>query len=71
MAITGLSKKEYLKGMKEGTLTEAQIADYQVPGPFSFIGYLKVYFRRQHLGRSRTVDLNQHDVAGDHYYSEC
>ena len=36
-----LSKKEYLKGMKEGTLTEAQIADYQVPGPFSFIGYLK------------------------------
>ena len=27
--------------MEKGTLTEAQIADYQVPGPFSFIGYLK------------------------------
>ena len=36
-----LTKAQYLEGMKEGTLTEAQIADYQVPGPFSFIGYLK------------------------------
>ena len=41
MATTGCPGREYLKGMEEGTLTEAQIADYQVPGPFSFIGYLK------------------------------
>ena len=36
-----LTKQQYLKGMREGTLTEGQIADYQVPGPFSFISYLK------------------------------
>ena len=36
-----LTRQQYLKGMKEGTLTEGQIVDYQVPGPFSFISYLK------------------------------
>ena len=36
-----LTRQQYLKGMKEDTLTEGQIADYQVPGPFSFISYLK------------------------------
>ena len=36
-----LTKQQYLKGMRENTLTEGQIADYQVPGPFSFISYLK------------------------------
>ena len=27
--------------MKAGTLSEGEIVDYQVAGPFSFVGYLK------------------------------
>ena len=36
-----LTKAQYLEGMKRGSLTEGQIQDYQVPGPFSFVTYLK------------------------------
>ena len=36
-----ISKEQYLAGMKAGTLTEGEIVDYQIPGPFSFVAYLK------------------------------
>ena len=36
-----ISKEQYLAGMKDGTLTEGEIVDYQIPGPFSFVAYLK------------------------------
>ena len=36
-----ISEKEYLAGMRAGTLSDADIVDYQVPGPFPFIGFLK------------------------------
>ena len=36
-----ISEQEYLSGMRAGTLSDAAIVDYQFPGPFSFIGYLK------------------------------
>ena len=36
-----LTSQQYIKGMEKGTLTEGQISDYQVPGPFSFVAYLR------------------------------
>ena len=36
-----LSRAEYLEGMRKDSLTEGQIQDYQVPGPFSFVSYLR------------------------------
>ena len=36
-----LTSQQYIKGMERGTLTEGQISDYQMPGPFSFVTYLR------------------------------
>ena len=36
-----LTSQQYIKGMEKGTLTEGQISDYQMPGPFSFVTYLR------------------------------
>ena len=71
MATTGCPEKEYLKGMEEGTLTEAQIADYQVPGPFSFIGYLKYILEGSTWGDQGLLTLVSMMWPGDHYHSKC
>ena len=36
-----LTSQQYIRGMEEGTLSEGQISDYQMPGPFSFVTYLR------------------------------
>ena len=38
-----LTSQQYIRGMEEGTLSEGQISDYQMPGPFSFVTYLQVH----------------------------
>ena len=52
-----ISEQEYLSGMRAGTLSDAAIVDYQVPGPFSFIGYLKHILEPNTWGDQGTVTL--------------
>ena len=52
-----ISEKEYLAGMRAGTLSNADIVDYQVPGPFSFIAYLKHILEPSTWGDEGTVTL--------------
>ena len=52
-----ISEQEYLAVMRVGTLSDAAIVDYQVPGPFSFIGYLKHILEPNTWGDEGTVTL--------------
>ena len=52
-----ISEEEYLAGMKAGTLADADIVDYQVPGPFSFIAFLKHILEPNTWGDQDTVTL--------------
>ena len=52
-----ISEEEYLAGMRAGTLSDADIVDYQVPGPFSFIAFLKHILEPNTWGDQGTVTL--------------
>ena len=52
-----ITEEEYLAGMRAGTLSDADIVDYQVPGPFSFIAFLKHILEPNTWGDQGTVTL--------------
>ena len=66
-----LTNEQYQKGMEDGTLTEGEIVDYQVPGPFSFVGYLKYILNDTTWGGLWPPDIDRHDVATLHNCGEC
>ena len=44
--------------------------DYQIPGPFSFVAYLK-YIMEDSTGRLWAPNFVRNDVAVDNYCCEC
>ena len=62
-----LTRQQYLKGMKEGTLTEGQIADYQVPGPLLIHQLSQAHPGGFNMGRSRVVNPYKYDVANHNH----
>ena len=50
-----LSKSIYDQKKKDGVLTQQEKDDYEAPGPFSLVGYLKALLKRKFWGEEMVL----------------
>ena len=65
-----VSREEYLKrqASEDNPLSDLEIEDYQRPGPFSYIDYLKYLMEPGYLGGSWHHQFGRDDVELQHHY---
>ena len=58
-----LSKTQYKKKERAGTLTPDEKRDFNEPGPFSLVTYLEAFLDKRFYGDGNHISIDEHDVA--------